>query len=133
MRRYKCRTPEFGDASRTTESPQSNITQTNNKIGIMFDKLIPKSVELRGELGADKVTGGSGAGFVEGKLKRWVAGESIRFGSEEMGEVVTGRVEVEDVGAMDFGVVGPDCDDVAIVVGAIVEVDESMINWGEVD
>ena len=71
--------------------------------------------------------------LVMSDLKDWVAGESIGFCSEEVAEVVARGVDVEYIGAMDLGVVGPEVDDMGVVGGEVVFVDEVSVNGAEFD
>jgi hypothetical protein len=98
----------------------------------MSKNLIPEAFKLRFPFALDKAASGV-EGFGFGYLEGWVTGDGRRLGAEEIVEVVVGRVDVEDVGAVDFRVFGPELDEVAGVGGTVVEVDEFVVDRVEAE
>ena len=99
----------------------------------MIQQFIAEPFEFASKLRADEVTAGGELGFAFWQYEVGVAGDGLGLGAEEVPQVVPRRVDVEDVGAVDLGVVVPESHDVAIVGGRVVDGDEVAIYGGEVD
>jgi hypothetical protein len=123
MSRQQSRTPKLGDTSLTSKGPETTVAKTNHDIRIVIAQLIGEALQFCGKLLSDPRPLRLRPTLLGIDLEHWITGECIRLRPKEMPKVIGGRVDVEDVGAVDFGVMGPDLNDAAIVVGAVVEGD----------
>jgi len=95
---------KFADTSRTSESPESSIPKTDNKIGINLRDFIAETGEFSGEM----------LGRVLAFNQGGISWNGSVFGAADGVEFVPWRPEVEDVGSIElrvpppylFGVVG---------------------------
>src|SRR6202042_352594 len=97
MSRQASGTSKFTNPGPPTKSPQSSITETQDKIWIASKDLLGKAIQLWFELPSDVL------GWEEGR----VAGDSIRLSSAEPFEAIRGRMDIEDIGPIDFWMKGP--------------------------
>lgn len=110
MCRQNSSTPKLGDTSPASESPNRSVAQSDDKVWIMSQNLISETINFSGVVIL----------YPSYRAEFWVAGDGGAAIAGEVFEAVPRRVEVEDVGAVELRVSGPDVlDELRVALGVV--------------